>query len=153
MSSKKIQGAQVEEVNAVDDDDDDDDGVVLDASGNEVSKDRAGMLDWTEVKGSAEDSIECEMPEGFSFEAYKPIKKKFFSHDKFYYGHRVRYHEYMVVAETERRDFAAKFGNKAQQRAIERLMKLQAKQEALFAELGMSEEEIADAKAALTAQG
>jgi len=79
----------------------------------------------------ADKSVDCEMPEGFTFEEYKPLVRRAFTHDKFYWGHRVQLLQGKLDHAIEQRDYAAKFGSKDEQKKAAKRIKMQAKMQEL----------------------
>ena len=79
--------------------------------------------------------FDVAMPEGFTFDEHKPLKRKDFQHDRFYFAHKAEAYDFLADKMRAAAENAAKYGSRKERTKAKRLERLQAKMNELRAEL------------------
>lgn len=99
---------------------------------------------------SKDAKYDVAVPEGFSFDEHKALKKKNFEPDALYYEHRAVQLELKAKKFREKADEAKKYGSRKTQAMAKKTLKLQEKMDELKAQLaaqGIDVESLLKAKA------
>lgn len=99
---------------------------------------------------SKDAKYDVAVPEGFSFDEHKALKKKNFETDALYYEHRAVQLELRAKKFREKADESKKYGSRKEQSTAKKVLKLQEKMNELKAQLaaqGIDVESLLKAKA------
>lgn len=96
--------------------------------------------------------FETAMPDGFSFDTHKPIKRTHFAHDKYYFEHRALCFDHKAAMNRALAEEAAQFGSRKERMAAKKLQRMNSKIAELTAELKAAGVDVESILAAISSE-